>query len=63
MPLTHSARAFFIWRDHRQAFKIAISVDANHAESYANLGVLELRKGHVRRDYSPRSCGVLAEIV
>jgi len=30
-----------------QAFKISISVDANHAESYANLGVLELRKGHV----------------
>jgi len=30
-----------------QAFKIAISVDANHVESYANLGVLELRKGNV----------------
>ena len=26
-----------------QAFKISISVDANHAESYSNLGVLELR--------------------
>ena len=25
-----------------QAFKIAISVDSSHAESYANLGVLEL---------------------
>ena len=30
-----------------QAFKIAISVDSNHAESYANLGVLELRKGNI----------------
>jgi len=30
-----------------QAFKVAISVDANHVESYANLGVLELRKGNV----------------
>ena len=30
-----------------QAFKISISVDSNHAESFANLGVLELRKGHV----------------
>lgn len=27
-----------------QAFKIAISVDPNHAESYNNIGVLELRK-------------------
>eukprot|EP01029_Cantina_marsupialis_P010012 TRINITY_DN2297_c0_g1_i1.p1 TRINITY_DN2297_c0_g1~~TRINITY_DN2297_c0_g1_i1.p1 ORF type:complete len:508 (+),score=66.95 TRINITY_DN2297_c0_g1_i1:60-1583(+) len=27
-----------------QAFRIAVSVDANHAESYNNLGVLELRK-------------------
>ncbi|RHY26953.1 hypothetical protein DYB32_007147 [Aphanomyces invadans] len=32
-----------------QAFKIAVSVDSNHAESYNNLGarVLELRKGNV----------------
>ena len=30
-----------------QAFKISISVDSSHAESYANLGVLELRKGNV----------------
>jgi lipoprotein NlpI len=28
-----------------QAFKIAVSVDPQHAESYNNLGVLELRKG------------------
>lgn len=27
-----------------QAFKIAISVDSNHAESYCNLAVLEVRK-------------------
>ena len=27
-----------------QAFKIAVSVNANHAESFNNLGVLELRK-------------------
>lgn len=27
-----------------QAFKIAVSVDPNHAESYNNIGVLELRK-------------------
>jgi tetratricopeptide repeat protein 8 len=27
-----------------QAFKIAVSVDSNHAESYCNLGVLDLRK-------------------
>ena len=30
-----------------QAFKIAISVDHSHAESYSNLGVLEGRKGNV----------------
>ena len=30
-----------------QAFKIAISIDSNHVESYANLGVLELRKGNL----------------
>jgi len=30
-----------------QAFKIAISVDSSHSEAYANLGVLELRKGNV----------------
>jgi tetratricopeptide repeat protein 8 len=27
-----------------QAFKIAVSLDINHAESFNNLGVLELRK-------------------
>ncbi|CAE7034026.1 Ttc8 [Symbiodinium sp. CCMP2592] len=32
-----------------QAFKIAISVDPNHAESYNNIGVLELRKGNVEQ--------------
>ena len=30
-----------------QCFKIAVSVDENHAESYCNLGVLELRKGNI----------------
>ena len=30
-----------------QAFKISISNNANHAESFNNLGVLELRKGNV----------------
>lgn len=30
-----------------QAFKISISHNANHAESFNNLGVLELRKGNV----------------
>eukprot|EP00742_Colponemidia_sp_Colp-10_P002553 GILJ01002728.1.p1 GENE.GILJ01002728.1~~GILJ01002728.1.p1 ORF type:complete len:475 (+),score=75.08 GILJ01002728.1:857-2281(+) len=30
-----------------QAFKIAVSVDSNHAESFNNLGVLELRKGNI----------------
>ena len=30
-----------------QAFKVAISVDSNHAESFNNLGILELRKGNV----------------
>eukprot|EP00695_Tsukubamonas_globosa_P002740 TRINITY_DN3935_c0_g1_i1.p1 TRINITY_DN3935_c0_g1~~TRINITY_DN3935_c0_g1_i1.p1 ORF type:complete len:138 (-),score=47.15 TRINITY_DN3935_c0_g1_i1:38-400(-) len=30
-----------------QAFKVAISVDSNHSESFNNLGVLELRKGNV----------------
>ena len=28
-----------------QSFKIAVSVEPNHAESFNNLGVLELRKG------------------
>jgi tetratricopeptide repeat protein 8 len=32
-----------------QAFKIAVSVDGNHAESYTNLGVLELRKGNIEQ--------------
>ena len=30
-----------------QALKIAVSVDSTHAESFNNLGVLELRKGNV----------------
>lgn len=30
-----------------QSFKIAISIDSNHAESHCNLGVLELRKGNI----------------
>lgn len=30
-----------------QAFKIAISIDANHAESFNNLAILELRKGNL----------------
>jgi tetratricopeptide repeat protein 8 len=29
-----------------QCFKIAVSVNANHAESYNNLGVLDYRKGN-----------------
>jgi len=32
-----------------QSFKIAISFNPNHAESYNNLGVLELRKGNVEQ--------------
>lgn len=36
-----------------QAFKIAVSVDPNHAESYSNLGVLELRKGNVEQACRP----------
>eukprot|EP00741_Cyanophora_paradoxa_P011225 tig00020554_g10845.t1 len=32
-----------------QAFKIAVSVDAQHAASFNNLGVLELRKGNVEQ--------------
>lgn len=31
-----------------QAFKVAISVDPNNAESYNNLGILELRKGNIQ---------------
>ena len=30
-----------------QAFKVAISLDPNHAESFTNLGVLELRRRNV----------------
>ena len=30
-----------------QAFKISVSHNSSHAESYNNLGVLELRKGNV----------------
>jgi len=32
-----------------QAFKVAVSHNANHAESFNNLGVLELRKGNVEQ--------------
>jgi len=32
-----------------QAFKISVSHSSNHAESYNNLGVLELRKGNVEQ--------------
>ena len=31
----------------QQAFKIAVSVDANHSESFNNMGVLDLRAGKV----------------
>ena len=31
----------------RQSFKIGVSIDGNHSESFNNLGVLELRKGNV----------------
>jgi tetratricopeptide repeat protein 8 len=30
----------------QQAFRVAVSVDSQHAESHANLGVLEMRKGN-----------------
>ena len=32
-----------------QAFKISISCDNTHAESYSNLGVLELRKNNIEQ--------------
>lgn len=32
-----------------QAFKIAVSNNPNHAESFNNLGVLELRKGNIEQ--------------
>lgn len=32
-----------------QAFKIAIAADASHAESFNNLGILELRKGNIEQ--------------
>ena len=32
-----------------QAYKVAISFNSSHAESYNNLGVLELRKGNVEQ--------------
>lgn len=32
-----------------QTLKIAVSIDSNHAESYNNLGVLELRKGNIEQ--------------
>lgn len=32
-----------------QAFKISVSIDPNHAESFNNLGVLELRKGNIEQ--------------
>lgn len=30
-----------------QSFKVALSIDSNHAECHCNLGVLELRKGAI----------------
>jgi tetratricopeptide repeat protein 8 len=30
-----------------QAFRLALSNNNDHAEAYNNLGVLEMRKGHV----------------
>ena len=30
-----------------QCFRLSLSADNNHAESFNNLGVLELRKGNV----------------
>ena len=32
-----------------QAFKISVSHDTQHAESYNNLGILELRKGNLEQ--------------
>ncbi|XP_067931248.1 tetratricopeptide repeat protein 8-like [Watersipora subatra] len=32
-----------------QCFRMALTVDNNHAESYNNLGVLELRRGHMEQ--------------
>ena len=32
-----------------QCFKVAISSNPNHAESFNNLGVLELRKGNLEQ--------------
>ena len=39
-----------------QAFKISISCDNCHAESYCNLGVLELRKHNVEQVLATCSC-------
>ncbi len=33
----------------RQAHKVAISIDPQHAEAFKNIGVLELRKGAVEQ--------------
>ena len=30
-----------------QCFRLALSVNNDHAESYNNLGVLEMKKGHI----------------
>lgn len=30
-----------------QAFRVAVNVDSSHAESFNNLGVLEMRKGNL----------------
>jgi len=32
-----------------QCFRMALSVDNNHAEAYNNLGVLELRRGRIEQ--------------
>ena len=42
-----------------QAFKISISCDNSHAESYSNLGVLELRKNNIEQVVTPRCTSVL----
>ena len=56
IPPHYSFTSPRFYTPHRyQCFKIAVSVDGNHAESYSNLGVLELRKGnidHARSNFS-----------
>ena len=40
-----------------QCFRLSLSADSNHAESFNNLGVLELRKGNVDQVTSPEHRG------